>query len=86
MKTKRYTVNRAGIEEIRQFLGENHKLGASHFDAYMLSAWATEAEDSANNGGPAMIEVKTCDARLGHAVTYTISESGMDCEEIEIED
>ena len=86
MKTKQYTVNNAGLEEIRRFLAEHHKLGTDHFDADMLGDWATDAEDSANNGGPAMIEVKAYDARLGHAVTYTISDSGMDCEDIEIED
>ena len=41
MKYKTYTVNAAGIEEIRQFLKENHK--QEEFTDDMLRAWAQEA-------------------------------------------
>ena len=71
-------VNKSGLEEIRRFLAENHKLGGGHFTDSMLSAWASDAEFQSAEGNSPSIEVRAADSVSGHTVTYTISASGMD--------
>ena len=71
------TVNKSGLEEIRRFLAENHKLGGDHFTDSMLSAWASEAEFQSAEGNPPSIEIRASDSVSGHTVTYTISAAGM---------
>lgn len=86
MKVKQYIVNEKGLAEIHQFLAEKHKLGGDHFDRSMLQAWAQDAEFQLGEGNPASIEIRSWDAVSGHTETYTISEEGLDCEEVEIEE
>jgi hypothetical protein len=71
-------INTTGINQIRQFLADNHKLGGDHFDAAMLRAWAGEAEDCYAAGNGAAIEIKSWDTWRGHAVTLEIREDGYD--------
>lgn len=85
MKIKQYRVNATGLEEIKKFLADNHKLGGEHFDNAMLHAWAQDAEFQLGEGNSASIEIRSCDTVSGHTENYTISDAGLDCEEIEIE-
>lgn len=85
MKVKQYRVNATGLEEIKKFLADNHKLGGEHFDDSMLRAWARDAEFQLGEGNSASIEIRSCDTVSGHTENYTISDAGLDCEEIEIE-
>lgn len=86
MKVKQYSVNEKGLAEIHQFLAEKHKLGGEHFDRAMLRAWAADAEFQLGEGNPARIEIRSFDSVSGHTEDYTISDEGLDCEEIEIEE
>lgn len=85
MKSTQKTVNSAGLQEIKQFLAANHRLGGDHFTDDMLRAWAADAEFQLGEGNPASIEIRSFDSISGHPEVYTISEDGLDCEEIEIE-
>lgn len=86
MKVKNYTVNEQGINEIKEFLKENHKNGGEHFTQSMLHAWAAKAEFQLAEGNPAMIEIKAWDSVHGYTQEYRISEAGLDCEEVEIDE
>lgn len=86
MKARNYTVNDNGLDQIHQFLAEHHKKGGDHFDRDMLRAWAADAEFQLAEGNPASIELRSWDAVSGHTETFTISEEGMDFEEVEIEE
>ena len=86
MKTKQYSVNEQGLNEIKEFLASNHKKGGDHFTREMLQAWAADAEFQLAEGNPASIEIRAWDAVSGHTETFTISDAGLDCVEIEIEE
>ena len=86
MKVKQYIVNDKGLVEIHQFLADKHKLGGDHFDRSMLQAWAQDAEFQLGEGNPASIEIRSFDSVSGHTENYTISDEGLDCEEVEIEE
>lgn len=86
MKALIYTVNDNGLNQIHQFLAEHHKKGGDHFDNDMLRAWAADAEFQLTEGNPASIELRSWDAVSGHTETFTISNEGMDAEEINIEE
>lgn len=86
MKIKQYTVNSKGLKEIHRFLAENHKKGGDHFDEEMLRAWARSAEFQLSEGNSASIEIRSSDSVSGHTENMTISDEGLDCEEIEIEE
>jgi hypothetical protein len=86
MKTKQYSVNEQGLNEIKGFLASNHKKGGDHFTREMLQAWAADAEFQLAEGNPASIEIRACDAVSGHTETFMISAAGLDCVEIEIEE
>jgi hypothetical protein len=86
MKYTNYTVNENGLNQIHQFLAEHHKKGGDHFDRSMLRAWAADAEFQLAEGNPASIELRSFDAVSGHTETFTISEEGLDFEEVEIEE
>ena len=86
MKVKSYSVNEAGIAQIHQFLADNHKLGGDHFNREMLLAWAQDAEIQLDSGSSASIEIRAWDAISGHTETFTISDVGLDCEEIEVDE
>ena len=85
MKIKKYRVNATGLEEIKKFLADNHKLGGEHFDNAMLHAWAHDAEFQLSEGNPASIEIRSWDTISGHTENHTISDAGLDCEDIEID-
>ena len=70
-------VNQQGINEIRQFLAHNHKLGGDHFSPSMLDAWAADAEFQEGEGNGPRIEIVSHDSTSGATVTYTISDAGM---------
>jgi len=86
MKTKQYSVNEQGLNEIKEFLASNHKKGGDHFTREMLQAWAADAEFQLGEGNPAMIEIRSFDAVSGRTETFTLSDAGLDCAEIEIEE
>ena len=85
MKIKQYRVNETGLEDIKKFLSDNHKLGGDHFDRSMLQAWAHDAEFQLSEGNPASIEIRSWDTISGHTENHTISDAGLDCEDIEID-
>lgn len=86
MKALNYTVNDNGLNQIHQFLAEHHKKGGDHFDKSMLLAWAADAEFQLAEGNPASIEIRSWDTVSGHTETFTISDEGLDAEEIDIEE
>lgn len=78
------TINDVGMTEIATFIRENHKDGARIAnDHSCISAWAAEAEESLDNGNPAMIEIRTFDSMTGAPITFTVSDAGIDIEEVE---
>ena len=79
-------MNEQGLNEIKEFLASNHKKGGDHFTREMLQAWAADAEFQLREGNPAMIEIRSFDAVSGHTETFTLSDAGLDCAEIEIEE
>lgn len=85
MKYKKYTVNETGLAEIHKFLANHDKLGGDHFDDSMLRAWARNAEFQLGEGNSASIEIRSSNSVSGHTENYTISDAGLDCEEIEID-
>ena len=86
MKIKQYTVNDKGLAEIQTFLAENHTMGGDYFSRKMLEAWAREAEYETRESGRAEIEIQSCYSVSGRAECYVISDEGLDCEEIDVED
>ena len=70
-------INDRGIEEIKQFLADNHKKGGDHFSPCMLRAWASEAEFQLGEGNPPTIEIRSWDSIHGCTQTYTISDDGL---------
>lgn len=86
MKALNYTVNDNGLNQIHQFLAEHHKKGGDHFDKSMLLAWAADAEFQLAEGNPASIDIRSWDSVSGHTETFTISDEGLDAEEIDIEE
>ena len=86
MKTfTRYSINEQGLNEIKEFLAENHKKGGDQFDRDMLLAWAADAEFQLSEGNPASIEIKSFDSIHGRTQEFTISYAGLDAETVEIE-
>jgi len=86
MNVTNYTVNQIGLNEIRQFLADNHKLGGNHFTREMLQAWAVDAEFQLSEGNSASIEIRSFDSVSGATVEYTISDAGLDAEIVKIEE
>lgn len=70
------TITPAGIEQILQILGANHKLGRDHFTPNMLAAWAREVEDHAMDTGEAYLEIRAADSVFGRTMTFTITPAG----------
>ena len=75
-----YTVNAAGLAEIKEFLADKHKLGGDHFTSDMLRAWAADAEFQRAEGNSATIEIKSRDALSGRTETCTITDAGLNAE------
>lgn len=86
MKAKIHTVNEQGLAEIQSFLADRHKLGGDHFSREMLKSWAQDAEFQLSEGNAASIEIRAFDSCSGHTEEFTISDSGLDCTEVEIEE
>lgn len=85
MLIKNQTVNATGMAEIKSFLAANHKKGENFSDA-MIAAWANDAEFQLSEGNPASIEIKSWDCIHGFTLEYTISDQGIDCETVEVDD
>lgn len=83
MKYTKYSVNEIGLNEIKEFLAKNHKLGGDHFTRDMLRAWADDAEFQLGEGNFATIEIRPWDSINGRAQEFTISVDGLDSEELE---
>lgn len=79
------TVNAAGLREIEKFLAFHHKKG-HHFTQSMIRAWAADAEFQMDEGNPPSIEIRSFDSLSGHTETFTISEAGIDCQSVEIDE
>lgn len=86
MKFINYTVNEAGLGEIKDFLAKNHKKGGDYFTRDMLQAWAADAEFQLGEGNSATIEIRSWDAVRGATIEFTISEAGIDSETVETEE
>ncbi|MFT3819838.1 MAG: hypothetical protein QM750_19870 [Rubrivivax sp.] len=86
MQVTNYSVNEHGLNEIRQFLAENQKLGGDHFTRDMLLAWAADAEFQLSEGNPATIEIKSWDSVHGYAQEFRISDAGLDATTSELEE
>lgn len=79
------TINKIGIIEIADFLAKNHMRGENFFTQDMLKAWAHDAEISLEDGNGATIEIKSLDSINKVNQTFTISKSGIDWKEVNIE-
>lgn len=86
MQITTYTVNENGLQQIREFLAENHNLGGDHFDNDMIHAWARDAEFQLGEGNGATIEIGAANSVSGNPICYTITEGGLDAEVMEIDD
>lgn len=86
MQVTNYTVNEQGLNEIKEFLADNHKKGGDHFDRAMLFAWAADAEFQLAEGNPATIEIKSWESIHGRTQEFTISDAGLGAETVEIEE
>ena len=86
MKATAYTVNEHGLNEIKEFLTDNHKKGGDHFGPDMLRAWAADAEFQLAEGNTATIEIKSRDSIHGRTQEFTISAAGLDAYTVEIEE
>jgi len=86
MQVNIYSVNENGLQQIADFLAENHKKGAKYFTRDVLRAWAADAEFSLAEGNDAAIEIKSWDSIHGYTQTFTISDEGVDIELIELEE
>jgi len=86
MQVTNYTVNEQGLNEIKEFLADNHKMGGDYFDRAMLHGWAAAAEFQLGEGNPATIELKPWESIHGRAQEFTISDAGLDAETVEIEE
>lgn len=71
-------VNASGLNQIRDFLSENHKYGGDHFSSSMLKAYAEEAEFQLSEGNAPFIELRAAETVSGHTEQFTISEEGLD--------
>ncbi|MBP3980885.1 hypothetical protein J8G26_09105 [Acidovorax sp. JG5] len=86
MQYTNYSVNAQGLNEIKEFLANNHKKGGDHFDRDMLLSWAADAEFQLSQGNSATIEIKSWDTLSGHTEEFTVSAAGIDAEQIEIDE
>ena len=73
-------INESGMQQIADALGTHHKLGRDHFTPSMLAAWASNAEDSYNNGTGCEFEIRGMDTKSGAPVIVVISPDGYDTE------
>lgn len=76
------TINANGLSQISAALAKHHKLGADHFTASMIQAWASEAEENYANGNGCYIEIRSFDSTSGSPVEVTITAEGFDLQEV----
>ena len=83
------TVNDNGIEQIREFLIENHK-NPERFEGAealpMLHAWARDAEFQMGEGNTPTIEIKSFNSIHGRTQQFEIGNEGIDSQEVEIDE
>lgn len=86
MKVISKTVNKTGLSEIARFISENHKSGGQILTDSALLAYAQEAEFQISEGNTPSIELKSWNSIHVRTQEFTISDAGIDSEEIELED
>ena len=69
-------VNETGLAELAEFLRDNHKSG-DKFGPSELSAWATSAEQNADDGNGPMVEIGAAYSVTGAPICYRISPAGV---------
>lgn len=79
--SKTARINKHGLQQIADALGKYHKLGRDHFTPAMLSAWASDAEQSYSDGRGCQFEIRGLDTINGAPVIVSITEAGYDVEE-----
>ena len=86
---KRITINATGLQQIREWLIENHKAWSAEPDRLtdeVLSLYASEAEESAGTlGGCPQFELRAWDTVRGQTAVCWIGEDGQDVEIVEVE-
>jgi hypothetical protein len=75
-------INRRGLEQIAEALGQHHKLGRAHFTPAMLNAWARDAEASFEAGNGCAFEIRGADTITGVPIEVRITDDGYDVEEL----
>lgn len=70
-------INPIGLQEIYEFLRDNHILPPDSIDADIVAAWARDAEFQLAEGNDPVIEIRAARAVAGAAVCYTISPEGV---------
>ena len=75
-------INKLGLKQIAEALGEHHKLGRSHFTPEMVGAWASEAEGHFNHGDGCYFEIRGFDSNTGSPVEVSIGRDGYDVDEV----
>jgi len=78
-------INPIGKQEILGFLLQNHKLGDKLNDEN-INAWARDAENQLSIGNPPSIEILSWESVHGYTQVFTVSESGVDFQEFDIEE
>lgn len=72
------SINQTGLNEIAQFLINNHKTFSDRAPAISeLCAWAADAEFQQREGNPPSIEIPAHHSVTGCPIEYTISEAGI---------
>ena len=78
------TVNDIGLNEIARFLKENHKKGdLISSSPSMVRHWAVQADDQLDYGNSASIEIRSFDSIYGRTQEFTVSDAGIDTNQIE---
>lgn len=78
-------INTNGLQQIKNALGQFHKLGADHFTEDMLHAWAADVEQSFDNGNGAAFEIRSFDSITGRPEVVFITPDGYDIQEYDDE-
>lgn len=71
-------VNEQGINEIKELLAANHKLGGDHFGPAELGAWASEVERHLSDGNGAYFEIRASDTVSGHTEIHYLSDDSIE--------
>ena len=72
-----HKTNKTGIEQIKQFLIKNHRLFQDKEpNKACLAAWATEAEQHANDENGCYIEISNFESVYGRTQIFEIPDDG----------